>query len=363
MATSIFESFLSVGSGHARPNAAVDSSDIVRGIYLRSLIELAANRFQWTGLPPEVDVRYLELTMVRNGMSYMFYDTEYNKFMAVPASPSGMRNMMDEPVAFTVPGRGPYKTHMMRKGEGVPIWSNYLQTPDIDVIMYYANKLAEMDRTIDINVRQARRTRLLIGNKNQRSTLANVSRQIDQGVAAVGVNASINVNEQITSHDMGADVSKIINMQVSQSREWNKCMGLLGINHANQDKKERLVSDEVAANDEQVTAMKAVALNARRHAAEEINALYDGSRGKARITGYTGEPLNVSVDFMSEDTGIDDLKELTTDPAAEHALDLASNAPSLVQSVGLPQLAAQVAMIMAGEKVAPNETETEADSA
>jgi hypothetical protein len=51
-------------------------------------------------------------------------------------------------------------------------------------------------------------------------------------------------------------------------------MGLLGINNANQDKKERLVAAEVGANDEQVQATRNIALNARQQAAERINKLY-----------------------------------------------------------------------------------------
>ena len=62
-------------------------------------------------------------------------------------------------------------------------------------------------------------------------------------------------------------------------------MGLLGINHANQDKKERLVSSEVGANDEQVDAMKNVALNSRQRAAKQINDMFG---------------LSVSVDYFKE---------------------------------------------------------------
>jgi hypothetical protein len=61
-------------------------------------------------------------------------------------------------------------------------------------------------------------------------------------------------------------------------------MGMLGINGANQDKKERLVAAEVGANDEQVQASRNVALNARQFACEQINQLWG---------------LNVSVDFKT----------------------------------------------------------------
>lgn len=51
-------------------------------------------------------------------------------------------------------------------------------------------------------------------------------------------------------------------------------MTLLGINNGNQDKKERLVADEVSVNNEQVVAARGVALHSRQMAAEEINRRY-----------------------------------------------------------------------------------------
>jgi len=51
-------------------------------------------------------------------------------------------------------------------------------------------------------------------------------------------------------------------------------MSLFGINNSNQDKKERLVADEVAANNDQVAVMRAINLNARQEACTKINRLF-----------------------------------------------------------------------------------------
>jgi len=74
-----------------------------------------------------------------------------------------------------------------------------------------------------------------------------------------------------TALDLGINPDSLEKLHILRTRKWNECMTLLGIDNANQDKKERLVASEVDANDGQIQSSAGVALNARQHAAEEIN--------------------------------------------------------------------------------------------
>ena len=77
---------------------------------------------------------------------------------------------------------------------------------------------------------------------------------------------------------------------------WNEAMTFLGIGNAKQDKKERLVTSEVKANDEQIFSSREIMLIARRQACEKINKMFG---------------LNISVDFKlnkeeEEEKSVDD---------------------------------------------------------
>ena len=79
--------------------------------------------------------------------------------------------------------------------------------------------------------------------------------------------------EGIKSLDIGspfvADKLQILKHQI-----WNEALTFLGIENSNQDKKERLVSDEVGSNYGNVEAQRNVMLNARRQAVKKINSMF-----------------------------------------------------------------------------------------
>lgn len=289
-----------------KANAGHAAEDTIRSVYERVLVELTTNRFEWSGLPREIDVRFLEMTILRHGLSIFYWEPLFDKFLAAAGSPSGTTNIIDQPTGYTVPGRAGYQGRSLTMFECVPIWGNYTRVPDLDIILMYAKRLASIERSIEINTTSARRPRVLVGSKDQRMTMANINRQIDEGVAAIGVGPNFDPTT-IQALDMGINPQTLEQLHTLRTREWNTAMGLLGINNANQDKKERLVADEVAANDEQVSAMKNVALNARRQSAAQMNAMYG---------------LNVSVDFHGDvvaeavpgnDVGASDYDEETTE--------------------------------------------------
>lgn len=259
--------------------------------YTRVLTELCSNRFIWSGMPKEINVRFLELQLFSKALVLFFRSDTLNygtKYLATMCNQTGPVNWYDEPTHYTPFGNMLYDTTRRIPGvDCVPIWSNYLRVPDLDIVMTYATRLANLDRTIEINSKNMRQPRILSVAEGGQLTAANVSRMIDEGQSVIPVNANIiDAQEQIKVLDMGVDPDSVEKLSIVRARTWSECMGLLGIDNANQDKKERLVEAEVGANSEQTESVRYVNLNARREACERINELYG---------------LNVSVDYRVKD--------------------------------------------------------------
>ena len=192
---------------------------------------------------------------------------------------------------------------VMHVPDGVPIWSNYLRVPDWDVVEIYASKMAETDRTIEINKLAMRHPFLIACEEEQRTSMANMFRQVQEGQPVIWGTELLGatVNEKVQVFNMGIHEQTILNLSIMKSREWNECMTYLGINNSNQDKRERLVADEVAANDDQISAFQDVALNERRKAADAINRLWGAESEFGRA--YPTRAINLSVELRQPVVG------------------------------------------------------------
>lgn len=293
--SSIYDPFMQSGKSQRNPTAQRQAQ--IENMYLRVLGELCMNRFKWTGFPDSVDVRYLEMQLYFHALAVAFVDRNTDRFMVLRGSATGQRNLTDNPLSFTITSPSALSAkipNQVSARSSVPIWANFFRAPDLDIVRNYAFKLAQIDRTIEINVNSARRTKVLVHNENQRLSAANINAQLDNGDSVIPVNAPL--GELVTALDLGINPDSIEKLSIVRGRLWNECMGLLGINNSNQDKKERLVAAEVGANDDQVGATRRINLNARQTAAEQINQKFGSQMGfEVSVDFYEGEaPLTPS---------------------------------------------------------------------
>lgn len=262
-------------------NQAKNRQDIIERMYLRILGELAMNRFEWKGFPSSVDTRWLEMSLYRGALAVVWVDDTNDAMWAMQGVGVGTKNRIDNYTTYRVYGPSfPGLDLNIRKCE--PVWANYLRMPDLDIVRVYAHKLAVIDRTLEINSNNARQTKIITVSENGQLTAKALQTAIDSGQQAVEV--SVNVNDIVTALDIGVDGPLMDSLAALRSKFWNECMGLLGINNSNQEKKERLVEKEVGANDDQVNTQRRVNLNARQAAAKAITAKFAAHLKGAEVT-------------------------------------------------------------------------------
>lgn len=263
--------------GPFRNNAPRDRKALYEVMYMRVLTEFATNRFKWSGLPDEIDRRFVEYELFRHALVVFFHDDkDFNRYFALRGSGVGKWNMYDNPVTFNAIGNTMINRRLKAGVECIPIWANTVRVPDWDLVLLQSTKLAEIERTIEINLQAMRKPFMFAVEDTERLTFTNLWRQVQEGEPVIFGTQLLGdtLDNKVKLFDMKIDKDLVINLQLAKAKIWNETMTFLGINNSNQDKRERLVSDEVGANDQQVSAARNSAMGARKYAVQQINKKY-----------------------------------------------------------------------------------------
>ncbi len=273
-ATELYSAFHNRGIGYGgmltySPNDSREQ--MIESMYRRKLTETALARFKWTDLPKSIDVRFMEWALFYHGLIVIHYDDRYGAIIANRARPEGNFNMYDNPRYFWAYGAN-YPGKRMRQDECAPVWATITRMgTDNDIVNLYAAKLANIDRTIEINIKNARRPKAIALEEEEHLSVDNIIQALDRGDPVIKVTNSNMLDRIERTLDFGVDPKAIEVLSVVRARIVNEAMAMLGIDGANQDKKERLVAAEVDANGEQIEIGKHANLISREQGVELIN--------------------------------------------------------------------------------------------
>lgn len=278
--------------------------------YYNRLTELAISMFEWVNLPEEIDPRFLELVLFAKGKAIFFKDPDIG-YMALMVTDMGPMNAYRVPLRRRAYASNGYNAELSID-DSVMIYNNYLRTPSkLDVEMF-SRRLYNIDRTIDINVNGQKTPILIECDETQRLTLQNLYMQYDGNKPVIYGDTALQ-NNPLKSIQTGVPyVADKLTMLKTQY--WNEALTYLGISNLNIQKKERLVSDEVARNMGGVIASRYSRLNARKDACKEINKMFD---------------LDIDVEYRDDFREQDDEFMLTGDTSDDKAvpmfIDIRSN--------------------------------------
>ena len=256
-----------------RNNPVMNNAVMLERFYESMIQGWAATRVKWYGVPLEIDTRYLEMTLHRFGRILFYHDNNALRYMAVRMTAQGAKNVYDNPTTFRTQAMGSYKSVLLTSKEAVPIWHSYQRDTYNDMVKIYAKRLSALDISLEINTKGMRKNRIVVANENQRLSYENLMRQVEEGQSVIFGYDGL-VPDAITVLDLAIPAQAVDTLRLEKNQVWNECMTMLGIQSANQDKKERLVADEVGANNGQMIAARKALLKPRREAVDRINQMF-----------------------------------------------------------------------------------------
>lgn len=256
-------------------------------MYYNRLCELAISSFKWHNLPPTVDERFLELSLLTDGKAIFFYDDAIG-YLALRLMLGGEMDLYDIPTERTAYGSNGYN-EKLTSDNSVIIFNNMLHTNQQLEIELYARRLWDLDRTIDINARAQKTPILITCEQEQRLTMANIYMKYDGNIPVIYGDKNLNPNAiKVLTTNSPYVADKLYQLK---NQIWNEALTSLGISNLNIQKKERLITDESEKSQGATIANRYTRLNARQQACKQINDLFG---------------LNLSVEFR--DTSNDSIE-------------------------------------------------------
>lgn len=230
---------------------------------------IAMNTFKWTGLPEGIEEKFIERYLFDKGMCIFFRDPDMS-YMCLESTYGGQFNVYGEPTFYHATGFNYHKTYSA--DDCVIIENNKLRLSTYDWMMFYANKITEAERTMDVNVKSVKSPYIIACDDKDVLTFKRIFQQIDGNVPAIYADKGLNL-DAIQVLETKADFLCNDLMDYKKSVE-NELLTFLGQNNLPTDKKERLITDEANSNNQLISSFMELQLESRKLACEKINAMY-----------------------------------------------------------------------------------------
>ena len=273
--------------------------------YIDRLKMLSVSLFTWKGLDDIAGTgasRFLELSLYEEGKGVFVKDDELG-YMALKVNPSDKLNVYMLPVKVMCWSIGYNKQYAF--DDVVYIMNNELQKPTREFMELFAYRLYETERTIDINL-QAQKTPILIeGDTKTILTLKNVYMQYSGNTPFIFGNKQFDISNKLNV--LKTDAPFVIDkLDIHKHQIFNDALTVLGIDNANTDKKERLITNEVESNEQLVKYYLNCWYKTRKRACDEINKKF-GLDISIELNKEVIDLLNKTEnDIINEDRGDDD---------------------------------------------------------
>lgn len=249
----------------------------------RRMAKIILSMFTYENLPDSMDQRFLEESLFEDGQASVLYDTDKKLIINTRCADNGEINIYNLPTrinCYSVNFRtdrivynGIIEDTLNKETQAVLMLNDEERLPSWVYVFEYAERLADAQKTIDINVRAQRTPILILGSKKQKMSLENMYAQYDGYKPVIMGDEDYLSQDSIKAVNTGAPyvADKIQNLK---KEIWNEFLGTFGINNINVEKKERLISAESDSNNEVTNYALKSYFDARKRAVKQINELF-----------------------------------------------------------------------------------------
>ena len=230
------------------------------------LWNLSVNNIKW--INTEIPSSYIEKCLVENGSGAFFEEDGILKFGSAYAT----ENIYNVPTKWQIHYNG--KIYSKSILDSVFVKCDLNNNPFIIYVLQYADKICDIERTINTNVATHKLPFIIKSNDKKLLTHKNIVNQIQNNEIAIFIDETLNINDfQFFKTDQQYIIDKL---DIHKKFVYAEFKELLGFNNIQIEKKERLITDEAQQNDEVIqNGYCKSMLDSRLKACQELNKLFN----------------------------------------------------------------------------------------
>lgn len=249
--------------------------------YYKRLRLLALSLFEWENLPESMNERFLEQCLYWYGKAAIVNDENLG-IINTKCTPSESLNIYGDATEYHCYSTG-YDANFPLD-DMVYVRNNLEALPTDATIQLFAQRLYEAERTIDVNIKAQKTPVIILCDEKQRLTMKNVYMKFDGNEPIIYGKKGLDIDDiKVLRTDAPFVADKL---EEYKRNVWSEALSFLGINNVMTEKKERLVTGEVDANNQMIDLSAQTMLLTRELAAEKFNRLWPGRNISVRQRSY-----------------------------------------------------------------------------
>lgn len=241
-------------------------------LWFNKLYRLAIASIKIEGLPDEILQFDVLRQLIDNGKCVFYYDPDAEKYFCLPFVNNGLYNVYERPTSYRAIGYGGFQFDNLNESNSVIIWADYKDYPILRNIFKYAERLAEIELTMLLNVDKQKMPYFISCPDNQRLTFINLMKSVTGNERVIYGNKDIDLNNvQVVRTDAPFMADKLYQLLINC---YNEFLTYLGISNVSFEKRERVNSEEVSRMMGGTFINRQARLLPLNECAERINKMY-----------------------------------------------------------------------------------------
>lgn len=241
---------------------------------------LALSVFKWEGLPESIDELYLERILFENGRVLFFEDSDMaidgveSTMLALRFTTQSDLDVYGYPIQRLAVAQNGY-TASRSSSDSIIMYDNMLKLSLEETINIYAQRLADVERIIDVNLENTKHPFIIKTSEKNKQEIEKIMKDIYNNKPLIMVDDE--------TYDTFSTKSEVMNMNSNfladklmdyKNTLRNEIFTIIGIGNSSQDKRERLLSGEMDNVSMLNTAFATTRLRARKQAVKRIKEMF-----------------------------------------------------------------------------------------